>query len=46
VIRQVLEARMGKMATANKLAVLLKIRQEESVLFGSFLSDLTKQKEI
>jgi hypothetical protein len=39
------EARTGKMVTANKLAVLQKIKQEKSVLFGSFSNDLTKQKK-
>lgn len=33
------------MATANKLSVLQKIKQEKSVLFGSFSNDLTKQKK-
>jgi len=30
------------MATANKLAVLQKIKQEKCFLFGSFSNDLTK----
>jgi len=38
--------RIGKMATANKLALLQKIKREKAVLFGSFLNDLTKQKEM
>ena len=33
------------MVTANKLAVLQKIKQEKSVLFGPFSNDLTKQKK-
>jgi len=37
--------RRDKMATANKLAVLQKIKQEKSVLFGPFSNDLTKQKK-
>jgi hypothetical protein len=33
------------MATANRLTVLHKIKQNRGVLFGSFLDDLTKQKK-
>ena len=32
----------SKMAIANKLAVLQKIKQDKSVLFGAFSNDLTK----
>jgi hypothetical protein len=34
------------MATANKLALLQKIKWEKAVIFGSFSNDLTKQKEM
>jgi hypothetical protein len=44
VTSQVVEVRAGKMATANKLAVLRKIKQEKGFLFGSFSNELTKKK--
>jgi len=40
-----MEARTGKMATENKLAVLQNVEKEKYVIFGSFSSDLTKQKK-
>ena len=43
---QVVKARRGKMGTANKLAVLQKIKQEKGVLIGSFFKDLTKQTTV
>jgi len=33
------------MATANRLAVLQKVKQEKGVAFWSFLSDLKKKRE-
>jgi hypothetical protein len=42
----VVEARRHKMATANRLTVLQKTKEEKGVLFGSFSSDLTKQKKL
>jgi hypothetical protein len=45
VINRYLKARRGKMLIENKLAVLQTIKQEEGVLFGSFLNDTTKQKK-
>jgi hypothetical protein len=33
------------MATAKKLAVLQKVNQDKSVLYGPFLDDITKQKK-
>jgi hypothetical protein len=45
VTSQVVEAKRGKMGTANKLAVLQKIEREKGVLTGSFLNDLTKQNK-
>jgi hypothetical protein len=38
--------RIGEMATANKPALLQKIKSEKAVLYGSFSNDLTKQKEM
>jgi hypothetical protein len=34
------------MATANKLALLHKIKLKKAVLLGSFSNDTTKQKEM
>jgi len=45
VINRWWKARRGKMVTENKLAVLRMIKQEEGVLFGSFLNDFMKQKK-
>jgi hypothetical protein len=45
VTSQVVEARTGKMATANKLAVLQKIKQEKGVLFGSYFNNLITHKK-
>jgi hypothetical protein len=42
---QVVEARMGNTATANKLAVLQKVKQERGVSFWSFSNDLKKKKK-
>jgi hypothetical protein len=41
----VVEVRTGKMATANKLAVLQKLKQEKHFLFGSFSNDMTNKKK-
>ena len=48
-----MEARMGNMATANKLAVLQKVKQERGVSvclagvsFWSFSNDLEKTSEM
>jgi len=46
VTSKVVEARRGKMGTANKFAVLQKIKWEKGVLSGSFLNDLTKQNKV
>jgi hypothetical protein len=43
VTSQVVEARASKTVTVNKLAVLQKIKQEKSLLFGSFSNKLTKK---
>jgi hypothetical protein len=40
-----MEARTGKMVTANKLAVLQNIKQEKCVLFRSF-SNVSQNKEM
>jgi len=42
---QVVEARTHKMATANKLAVLQKIKQEKDVLFRSYFNSLVTHKK-
>ena len=36
-------SKVGKMATANKLAVLQKIKHEKGILFRSFSNDRTEQ---
>jgi hypothetical protein len=45
VTSQVVEARIGKTTTANKLAVLQKIKQEKDVLFGSYFNNLVTHKK-
>ena len=45
VASQVVEERTGKMATANKLAVLQRIKQEKDVLFGSYFNNLVTQEK-
>ena len=45
VTSQVVEARTGKMAAANKLAFLQKIKQEKDVLFGSFFNNFITHKK-
>jgi len=40
-----MEGRTGKMATADKLAVLQNVKQEKCVLFRSLSNDLTKEKK-
>jgi len=46
VTSQVVEVRKGKMATANKLAVLQKIKQEKGFLLGSFSNYLSLSKKV
>jgi len=41
---RVVEARIGNMATANRLAVLQKVKQEKGVSFWSFVNDLRKKQ--
>ena len=45
VASQVVEERTGKMATANKLALLQRIKQEKDVLFGSYFNNLVTQEK-
>jgi hypothetical protein len=45
VTSQVVEARTGKMDTANKLAVLQEIKQEKDVVFGSYFNNLITHKK-